>query len=127
MTSESTVRIYFIKGTEHALTPTQESLTSARFDLRSPYETTVPARGKKLIKMDLQINLPEGYYGRTAAGMDLAPFHHLEIVGVVDENLRGNLSVLIFNHSEYPYKICRGDRIAKLICEKNTDPEMNLV
>ena len=52
--------IQFVKLTEFALTPTQESPRSAGYDLLSPYNTTVPARGKELIATDLQIKLPEG-------------------------------------------------------------------
>jgi len=113
-TSEKVMSTFiFIKLTQHALTPTRESPNYAGFDLRSPYETTVPARGKELMKTDLKIKLPKGCYGRIAPKTDLALFHHLKIeAGLVDEDLRGNLSVLIFNHSENPYGICHGDKIA---------------
>jgi len=43
-------------------------------------------------------------------------FHHLN-VGVIDEDFCGNLSVLLFNHSENSYIICRGDKSAKVMWE----------
>lgn len=34
------------------------------FDLSAAYDSTVPARGKALIKTDLAIAIPENTYGR---------------------------------------------------------------
>jgi dUTP pyrophosphatase len=95
---------------KHALTPTRESPTSAHFDLPSPYDTAVPAGGKELIRTDLQIKLPEERYGRITPRTDLALFHHINIgAEVIHEDFCCNLCVLLFNHSENPYIICRGD------------------
>jgi len=96
--------------TEHALTPTRESAGSAGRNLRSPYHTTVPAAG------------------RIAPIKDLASSHHISIgAGVIDADFRGNLYVLLFNLSKYPYNISRGDKIAALICEKIYYSELVLV
>jgi len=126
---ESTSKyLQFVKLTEHALTPTRKSPRSAGFTLRSPYDTTVPARGKELIRRDLQIKLPEGCYGRISPITDLALFHHLSIgAGVIDEVFRGNLSVLLFNHSENHYIVSRGDKIATLVYEKIYFAELDLL
>jgi len=118
----------FVKTTEHALTPTRESAGSARLTQRIPYYTTVPAEGKEVIPTDLHIKLPDVYYGRIAPIINLASSHHLSKgAGVIDADFRGNLSVLRFNHSKYPYNISRGDTIAAQICEKIYYPELDLV
>jgi len=93
--------LQFVKMTEHALNPTRESAGSAGLTLRSPYLTTVPARGKEVIPTDLKIKLPNDYYGRIASITNLASSHHLSIgAGVIDAGFRCNLSVLLFNHSK---------------------------
>lgn len=128
MTSDIDVYLNFVKLTEHALTPTTESPKSAGFDLRSPLEATVPARGKELIKTDLKIKLPAGCYGRIALRTDLALFHHITVrAEVIDEDFRGKVSALLYIHSENPYIVCRGDKIAQLIWEKIYYPELDLV
>jgi dUTP pyrophosphatase len=38
--------------------------------------------------------------------------------GVIDADYRGNVCVIIFNHSVTLLHIHRGDRMAQLICEK---------
>jgi len=83
---------------------------------------------KKVFPTGLQIKFPEGYYGRIAPIKDLAWSHHIRIeAGAVDADFRGNLNVLLFNHSKYPYNITRGDKIATLICEKIYYPELDLI
>jgi dUTP pyrophosphatase len=37
---------------------------------------------------------------------------------VIDGDYRGNVGVILFNHSDEPFVVARGDRIAQLICEK---------
>jgi dUTP pyrophosphatase len=60
--------------------------------------------------------------------MYLAPFHHVDIgAGLVDEDFRGNLSVLLFNHTQNPFTLSQGDKIAKLICEEMYYHELDLL
>jgi len=114
--------------TENALSPTRESARSAGLTLHSPYHRTVSAGGKEVTPNDLQIKLPDVYYGRIAPITDLASSHQIIIgSGVIDADFRGNFSVLLFNHSKYLYNISRGDKIATLICEKIYYPELVLV
>jgi len=44
--------------------------------------------------------------------------------GVIDEDYSGNLCVILFNHSDRPFQIHRGDRVAQLICEKIFYPDI---
>ena len=37
--------------------------------------------------------------------------------GVLDEDYHGYLCVIIFNHSDKPFHIHRGDRVAQLFCQ----------
>jgi dUTP pyrophosphatase len=42
--------------------------------------------------------------------------------GVVDEDYRGPLKVLLFNHSDVDFQVSEGDRIAQLVLEKIYTP-----
>jgi dUTP pyrophosphatase len=78
----------------------------------------VPTRGKKLVFTDLQIQLPDGCYGRIPPRSGVAINHHIhDGGGVIDQDYRGNVGVVIYNHSNAPFIITSGDRIAQLICE----------
>jgi len=109
----------FVKLSAHARSPTRGSHKAAGLDLYSASSTTVPARGKQLTFTDLQIQLPNGCYGRIAPRSGLALNHHIDIGGGAnDQDYRVNVGVITNNHSDTPFIITRGDRISQLICEK---------
>ena len=81
-----------------------------------------------MVQTDLQIQLPEGCYGRIAPRSGLALKHHIDIGGgIVDEDYRGNLGVILYNHSDVPFTVSRGDRIAQLICQQICYPKLEEV
>lgn len=115
----------FTRLTENAFAPVKGSERAAGFDLKSAYEYIVPARGKELVKTDLQIELPHGCYGRVAPRSGLAVKNFIDVgAGVIDEDYRGNVGVVLFNHSDQDFVVKKGDRIAQLICEVIYYPEL---
>lgn len=74
---------------------------------------------------DLAVEVPAGCYGRVAPRSGLAAKHHIDVgAGVIDEDYRGNVGVVLFNHGAEPFVVQRGDRIAQLICERCVLPEL---
>ncbi|CAK9820167.1 Deoxyuridine 5'-triphosphate nucleotidohydrolase [Anthophora quadrimaculata] len=115
----------FARLSDKAFAPTKGSKYAAGYDLRSAYEYVIPARGKELVKTDLQIEVPEGTYGRVAPRSGLAWKSHVDVgAGVIDADYRGNVGIVLFNHSNEDLKISAGDRVAQLICEKIAYPEL---
>jgi len=43
---------------------------------------------------------------------------------VIDSDYRGNVGVILFNHSDEDFTVNEGDRVAQLICEKIVYPEV---
>lgn len=115
----------FKKLTEKAFTPTRGSDKAAGFDLKSAYNLTIPARGRNVCMTDIQISLPRGCYGRVAPRSGLAAKHGIDVgAGVIDEDYRGNVGIILFNHSDKDFEIKEGDRVAQLICEKILYPDI---
>lgn len=74
---------------------------------------------------DIQVELPSGCYGRVAPRSGLAAKNHIDVgAGVIDEDYRGNVGVVLFNHAQADFDVKRGDRIAQLICERIFYPEL---
>lgn len=91
----------------------------------SAYDYTVPAHGREVVKTDLQVEIPDGCYGRVAPRSGLAVKNFIDVgAGVIDQDYRGNVGVVLFNHSENSFEVKKGDRIAQLICEQITYPEL---
>ncbi|XP_073921991.1 deoxyuridine 5'-triphosphate nucleotidohydrolase, mitochondrial isoform X2 [Castor canadensis] len=110
---EGGMRLRFVRLSEHATAPTRGSSRAAGYDLYSAYDYTVPSMEKALVKTDIQIALPSGCYGRVA--------------GVIDEDYRGNVGVILFNFGKEKFEVKKGDRIAQLICERIFYPEIEEV
>lgn len=78
----------------------------------------MPAHGKEVVKTDIQVEIPDECYGRVAPRSGLAVKNFIDVgAGVIDHDYRGNVGVVLFNHSDIPFEIKKGDRIAQLICE----------
>lgn len=91
--------------------------------VRSAYDYVVPARGKELVKTDIQIEVPEGCYGRVAPRSGLAWKNSIDVgAGVIDQDYRGNVGVILFNFADADFEVKKGDRVAQLICERITYP-----
>ncbi|KAG5890651.1 hypothetical protein JTB14_034939 [Gonioctena quinquepunctata] len=115
----SSLVLKYTKVASEAYPPSKGSVKAAGYDLKSAFDVTVPARGKALVDTALKIELPEGCYGRIAPRSGLAVKNFIDVgAGVVDEDYRGVLKVVLFNHSDKDFEVKSGDRIAQLICER---------
>ncbi|XP_012865738.1 PREDICTED: deoxyuridine 5'-triphosphate nucleotidohydrolase, mitochondrial isoform X1 [Dipodomys ordii] len=125
---EGNMRLRFVRLSEHATTPTRGSARAAGYDLYSAYDYTIPPMEKALVKTDIQIALPSGCYGRVAPRSGLAAKHFIDVgAGVIDEDYRGNVGVILFNFGKEKFEVKKGDRIAQLICEQIFYPEIEEV
>uniref|UniRef100_A0A8C4VB52 Deoxyuridine 5'-triphosphate nucleotidohydrolase n=1 Tax=Falco tinnunculus TaxID=100819 RepID=A0A8C4VB52_FALTI len=106
-------RLRFTKLSENASAPSRGSARAAGYDLYSAYDCVIPPMEKAVVKTDIQIALPSGCYGR--------------IAGVIDEDYRGNVGVVLFNFGKETFEVKKGDRIAQLICERILYPELEEV
>lgn len=107
------------KLSQFAKIPTRGSDGAAGYDLYAAYDGVVPARGKALIKTDIAMAIDPSVYGRVAPRSGLAWKNSIDTgAGVIDSDYRGNIGVILFNHSNDPFKVVAGDRIAQLIFEK---------
>lgn len=118
----------YAKLTENAIAPKRGSEYAAGFDLYSAYDYEIPAHGKVLAKTDIQIAVPEGCYGRVAPRSGLAHEHFIDVgAGVIDQDYRGNVGVILFNFGGEKFEVKKGDRIAQLICERIYLPRLEMV
>jgi dUTP pyrophosphatase len=128
MASENAAVLLYVKLTKNALPLTRESPRAAGFDLRSAYDTVIPASGNVLVKTDIAVQLPQGCYERIAPRSGLALHHQIDVGGgVIDEDYRGNICIFLYNHSKIPFQIYRGDRVARLICQSILYPTLKEV
>ena len=108
-----------------ATLPARGSDFAAGYDLASSECVRIPANGRHLISTGLSIAVPKGTYGRVAPRSGLAVKHGICVgAGVVDEDFRGEVKVLLFNHGDEDYWVNVGDRVAQLVLERIATPEV---
>jgi len=114
--------------TPNARVPRRASEGAAGYDLTSVVNVCINPGKRRLISTGVSIKLPKGVYGRIAPRSGLSVRHGLNVgAGVIDEDYRGEIQVLLFNHGEMQCYITEGERIAQLICEKCEYPEVTQV
>ena len=115
--------LYVKKIRNTAAIPRRGTEDAAGYDIVSSEETVVPAKGKTVVKTGISIAVPDGCYGRLAPRSGLAVKKYIDVgAGVIDADYRGEIGVVLFNHSEEDFQIKQGDRIAQLILEKIENP-----
>ena len=111
-----------------AIVPTRGSDGAAGYDLASVVDITVPALGRVAVATGLAMRVPSGTYGRIAPRSGLAYKYGIDVLaGVVDEDYRNEVLVILYNTSDCDYIIKKGDRIAQLVLEKISTPEVEIV
>ena len=74
------------------------------------------------------VSLPPGTYARIAPRSGLAIRNFIDVgVGVVDSDYRGEIKVVLFNHSTEEFAVRASDRIAQLILERIKTPQVKKV
>lgn len=94
-------------------------------DNYSEYFTLNPG-ARALIPTGMYIELPEGYEAQIRPRSGLAWKYGITVLntpGTIDADYRGEIGVILINHSKTPFKINNGDRIAQMIFVKVEKPE----
>lgn len=108
---------------EYAQLPTRGKVNSdlpqvsAGLDLYCPFSVTIPADSKRQIPLGVAVEIPQNHMGLLTprSSMSKTPLRCANSVGIIDEDYRGELSIVYENISCKDYEIARGDRIAQLI------------
>jgi dUTP pyrophosphatase len=72
-----------------------------------------------LVKTGLTLELPKGCFGSIRGRSGLSLKQGISVLGgVIDEDYRGEIGVILLNSSKKPFEINKYDRIAQLIVQK---------
>jgi dUTP pyrophosphatase len=100
--------------------PAYATADSAGLDLRAAVAEPVeiPPGGRALVPTGLTIALPKGHEAQIRPRSGLAMKHGITVLnspGTIDADYRGEVSVLLINLGDAPYRIERGARIAQMV------------
>ena len=98
------------------------------YDLFSSHDYFIPPFGKASIQTDIAVAVPSGTYARIAPRSGMSLKSHIAVgAGVIDQDYRGGVGVVLFNHSDQSFEVSAGDRIAQILLERIALPEVQEV
>jgi dUTP pyrophosphatase len=117
------VPITRLKHAEGLPLPHYQTEHSAGVDLYAAVdkETVIEAGTWRLVPTGISVAIPEGYEGQVRPRSGLALRNGMGLLnapGTIDADYRGEVSIILFNFSDKPFIIQRGDRIAQLVFSK---------
>lgn len=114
-------QLCFKKLDPAAQVPTRGSPDAAGLDMYSVEERIIAPGGRQMIKTGIAMSLPRGYVGLVCPRSGMAAKKGVTVLnapGIADSDYRGELKVILINHSSNSEMIHVGDRIAQLVIQK---------
>lgn len=95
---------------------TKKHESDAGLDIYSASNVLIPPKSKAIIPTGLKIAIPEGYVGLIWSRSGLSVNRGIEVgAGCIDAGYRGEVGVVLYNHSFDVVEIKENDRIAQLL------------
>ena len=104
-----------------AIIPAYQSSGAAGFDLCAIEDVLIPAHQSKLIKTGLSMELESGYELQIRPRSGLALKHQITVLnspGTIDWDYRGEIMIILINHSNNDFEVKKHDRIAQGVVAK---------
>jgi len=102
--------------------PRQQTASAAGADLLAAVaegeEMEIAPGARALVPCGFAMALPEGYEAQVRPRSGLAAKFGVTVLnapGTIDADYRGEVKVILVNHGDEAFVICRGDRIAQLV------------
>ena len=108
----------FVKTSEDGQIPKKGAEKDAGYDLFSEEDIEIPPQSISKISTGVKISkISKNIYLQILSRSSVALNHScISVCGVIDQNYRGNIYVLLYNTSnKTSFKIQKGDRIAQLV------------
>lgn len=104
-----------VKLEENGILPTRGSEFSAGYDLYSPTKEILELNSPCKIDLCIKIETMKGTFGQINDRSSMAIKGIRVLGGIIDEDYRGNVSVVLINLGKNPIEIKKGDKIAQII------------
>lgn len=91
---------------------------SAGMDLCAAVDVTLAPGARALVPTGLAMAVPPGFEGQVRPRSGLALRYGVTVLnapGTIDADYRGEVGVILINHSQSEVRLARGDRIAQLV------------
>jgi dUTP pyrophosphatase len=131
MSDLDVLKVAVVNESRHDL-PQYSTEQSAGLDLRASLEESVTLQPgeHRLFPTGLKIALPKGTEAQVRPRSGLAYKHGITVLnspGTIDADYRGDVGVILINHSQKPFVVEDGERIAQLVLARYVQLKWNSV
>jgi len=115
------LRIEFTRLEENAQAPRYARIGDAGADITTTQAISIPPLSRKIAGTGVAIALPDGYAAFIHPRSGLAANKGVTVLnapGTIDSGYRGEVKVVLVNHSERWVGIAAGERIAQLVVQR---------
>ena len=126
----TTIKIRPLPGRPLLPLPRYQTEGAAGLDLHAAEALSLEPGAWGLVGTGLAVEIPQGYEGQVRPRSGLALRHGVTVLnapGTIDADYRGELRVLLINHSSVRYDVRVEDRVAQLVISKVERVEVELV
>lgn len=112
------MKIDIIDTVPEACLPTRATPFAAGIDLRCSHGIIIGPGRRATVGTGVSLRLPPGHCGFVCSRSGMASKSGVIVLnapGIIDEDYRGEIRVVLFNSDPTPYGIKAGDRIAQLL------------
>jgi dUTP pyrophosphatase len=118
--SAPTVKVRRVRPNADLPLPAYQTAHAAGLDLHADLQepVTLEPFARRAVPTGLALELPPGFEGQVRPRSGLALKQGvtcLNTPGTIDADYRGEVQVILYNASQEPVRISRGDRIAQLV------------
>jgi dUTP pyrophosphatase len=110
--------------------PEYSTEKSAGLDLKSNEDVLLHPGQSYKFDSKINIELPAGTVGLLVARSGLSIKHNIKLsndIGVIDEDYRGEIGIVLVNEGKKYYRVSNGDRIAQLLIVPYIQPALEFV
>ncbi|MGQ4649895.1 dUTP diphosphatase [Lyngbya aestuarii] len=112
------VKIKILRLVDSASLPKYEHEDDSGLDLFAIEEREIPPGEAMLIGTGISVELPQGTEAQIRPRSGLALKHSITVLntpGTVDAGYRGEIGVILINHSKHSFKVLKGMKIAQMV------------
>lgn len=114
------LKVNTVRLNESAKIPTYAHIGDAGADLYASENFVLPAKSNWAVATGIAMEIPEGYVGyiNPRSGMAIKGITVMNAPGTIDSGYRGEIKVILANHTDTDYQINCGDKIAQMVFHK---------
>ena len=110
-----------------AIMPTRAHRTDAGLDLYATHDAVIYGNDNESFDTGVHLEIPAGYVGIIKSKSGLNVKHGITSEGVIDSGYTGSIVVKLYNHTEQPVCIKKGQKISQLVILPIITPDLELV